>query len=198
MLVPSMHIVAAPPVGTVDDILQGISTTFERQCKEAAPGMQSKALAFEVKGDKLAAFQMQQAEQNLCHCFPDGMKALRQRLKPAQLNERMTETEFISRLGREVLDQCTGAMARAPYGEGCAQRMPVKPGLDAPKYCACMADRLKSVSDHELTQVGLDSAVYVPQLAEAKKVGQPAPQMPPALKHFTQINEACGSPSMAK
>ncbi|WP_124542282.1 hypothetical protein [Piscinibacter terrae] len=185
-------------MGTVDQILQGISGTFETQCKQSTPAMQSRMAALEAKGDKLAAFQMQQAEQNLCHCLPDRMKALRQRLKPAQLNEKMTEAEFITRYGRETLDQCTAAMARAPYGEGCAARMPEKPGLDAPKYCACMAEQLKAVPDNELTQIGLDSAAYVPRLAEAKKTGQPAPPMPAALKHFTQINQSCGGPSMTQ
>jgi hypothetical protein len=197
-LAASTHAAAAPPVGTVDEILQGISTTFETQCKQQAPGMQSRVIAFEAKGEKLAAFQMQQAEQNICHCLPDGLKAVRQRLKPDQLNERMTEAQFINRHGREVLDRCTAAMARAPYGEGCAERMPARPGMDAPKYCACMADKLKSVPDNELMQVGLDSAEYAPLLAEAKKAGLQAPQMPPALMHFTQINEACGGPTMGR
>lgn len=125
-----------------------------------------------------------------CQCYPDRARMLKNSMPKSIQEKPISEKEFIRSYLSEIVNGCAKEQAKSQFGGDCPDQFSkVKP--NSAKYCSCMANYINGISDAEAAQLGLESAKYIPLLAEANKRELPPPNMPTAFKNFMAMDSIC-------
>jgi hypothetical protein len=165
--------------------LSGLAAMSNTTCPRMQKNMDRAEAEGTVRDDMAAVYQ------NLCVCVPAQIDALRSSLSPAELQAMVTEEKLKSLLLDRVMGKCAAELVRTLYtGAACVKRAAaVRPQTES--YCKCMSERLATVPDREQAEMGIAASEYVPLAADAEKKGLPAPEPPPMMKKFRDIEQAC-------
>lgn len=179
MLLLSLNARADSP-GTMGQFLDYLLLTYNSACSEGGAWYE------QLKTPDAIAID---ARHTVCECIPNRAANLKSSLSTTELELPFSDS-MRQRYMTQVVDPCSAAQARAMYGQDCADRFSKYKGNSA-NYCACMSNYMHSLSDREATQLGIESASYLPAMQLAKKQGLPLPEPPPVYKRFASAESSC-------
>ena len=166
--------------------LLAFTNSIAAQCESVKEQLKS----FNVKADPLAGYTLQDAEQSLCRCMPAETQALKLTLSEEQLEQPVTEQQFLDLMKRGVFERCSAEQLRAMYGDQCTRRFKLR-GIDVQSYCTCMRGIVNAYTDAAAAGIAAASSEYLPEAAAAEKRGQTAPPRPPILQEWFQADQGC-------
>jgi len=179
---------SAENYGTPVQFINGLLSVSEAQCAKRGWLVRE----YERQGKAAEAYSTKNAEITICDCIPAQAKNVRDSLSKADRTSKISESAFTSKFMPQIVNKCTAEQLRSTYAEGCSERFS-KIKLNSAKYCSCMSSHLTVMSDGEATQLGQESATYIPLAADAKKKGLPQPEQPPTFKRFMAKESLCSA-----
>jgi hypothetical protein len=179
--------VRAGETAPVGEFLIGLRTVGDAQCARI------RQEGITPKGEERPAVRegVESGYHTICECYPAQVEALRSSLPPDELRRRVSQSDFQNKYLSRIVGKCAGEQFRSSFGDSCPERV-ARNHRNSKEYCRCMSDKLATLSDAELMALGLASADYIPQVANAKAKGLPEPVPPPPMKRFLATDKACG------
>lgn len=194
-----MRMLSGPPsyasVPTVARFLVAFEEQFRMRCIGARDNVEQAAEEAASVGKLYEAYSLRSSLDAMCTCIPERTQDARKALLGAERDEYITDTEFTNRYALpKIIQPCIAAMMHKLYGEGCGL-LASSQNTEAGRFCPCMQTVLNELSESEITQLGLESADYLPRLAQAQRDGSPPPKTPALLGQFMDRQESCLSAS---
>jgi len=188
---PAAAVGGAEAMATPAIYLTGLEQVFGTQCLQIREDIDRKAKDAETAGKTYEAYALRSSRDMMCQCVPDRARQARTALRPAERDTPVTESEFTQRYALpKVIQPCIADTVRKTYGQDCA-RVATSMKIETASYCPCMRTVIAGLSEAEITQVGLESADYIPRAAQAQKEGRAVPEPPPTFRKFTEREAVC-------